>query len=254
MISVVSEEKQNEDLTLQSEGNSLCQHIDNETLVMINDRFNEVMKSEMPYLNVDLTLSGLASMIGTNTVYLSYYFNSVLGSNFNSYINERRAEHAEKLLLSDLTMTIEEIAKFSGFNSVTTMQRLFVSKNHCTPSQFRQQGNGDVVMPIVDKEQGTDLPKLGVLSNKNNFLTFTSFVVAKWPSYHDQLLNYEPSMTRKELILALLIALGYNNEQIAMAMELSPASLNVSRSRLRQKLHLRRTDSIQVMLLSLLDK
>lgn len=90
------------------------------------------------FLNPEITLSDVARRIGTNRSYLSDYFNHECNSSFNNYINNLRLSHAEKLITTNPTMPIDEIASNSGFNSTTTFRRAFAKKHGITPSQYRQ--------------------------------------------------------------------------------------------------------------------
>ena len=89
------------------------------------------------YLNQHLTITELASIIGTNRTYLSDYFNSVLNTSFYDYINDLRLKRAEEMLSTpNLGKTIEEISELCGYNSGTTFRRYFAKKHGVSPSVF----------------------------------------------------------------------------------------------------------------------
>lgn len=104
------------------------------------DLLQKVMNDEQLYLNPKLTISDLANAIGTNRTYLSTYFNNVLDTTFYDYINTQRIENSAKHLLSiyPSTMTIDEIAERSGFNSTSTFRRAFLKQTGMTPLQFKK--------------------------------------------------------------------------------------------------------------------
>lgn len=88
------------------------------------------------FLVPDISLGMLAQAIGTNRTYLSNYLNSK-NMTFYSYINSHRIEYALKLLQSrEQGMTMEEVSRRSGFNSVSTFRRAFVEKEGCTPAMY----------------------------------------------------------------------------------------------------------------------
>lgn len=96
----------------------------------------DCMVSKKAYLDPEITIKSLATMIGTNTTYMSAHLNEKEGKNFSAYINEFRLDYAEELLKTDPGMGLEEIATKSGFSSMQTFHRLFKARNGCTPRQF----------------------------------------------------------------------------------------------------------------------
>ena len=54
-----------------------------------------------------------------------------------------------------------------------------------------------------------------------------------------------PSITKREEILAMLIALDQNTDQIADVMCIARNSVNIMRHRMRQKMNLDKTDSLE---------
>lgn len=95
------------------------------------------------FLNSELALNDVARLIGTNRSYLSEYFNHELSTTFSDYVNNWRISHAESLIVSNCSSSIEEIAVSSGFNSISTFRRAFIKKHGVTPSQYRQNHKTD---------------------------------------------------------------------------------------------------------------
>lgn len=103
-------------------------------------KLNEYIIREKPYLNPTLSLTELASAIGTNRTYLSDYFNKSLNVSFYDYINTHRTQVACELL-KETNNSLEVIAEQSGFNSLSTFRRAFSKQHKCTPKQFRNNHN-----------------------------------------------------------------------------------------------------------------
>ncbi len=95
------------------------------------------MDDRRMFLNPMLTLREVATAIGTNRTYLSAYLNQKLQTNFYDYVNAYRVKEAEKLLVTERNLKIEEIAKRCGFNSLSTFLRSFNKINGITPAKFR---------------------------------------------------------------------------------------------------------------------
>ena len=99
---------------------------------------NRLFVEDKIYLNPQLKLSDVARQVGTNRTYLSRFFNQEKKMTFFDYVNNLRVEHAEGLLRNtDLRLNV--IAEQSGFNSMSTFRRVFVTKQKCTPSEYRKR-------------------------------------------------------------------------------------------------------------------
>lgn len=95
------------------------------------------MENERMFLNPKLTLTEVATAIGTNRTYLSEYLNNDLRlMTFYEYVNGFRIKEACALLSSDERRTLMEIAELSGFNSLSTFNRAFVKSIGETPARY----------------------------------------------------------------------------------------------------------------------
>lgn len=108
----------------------------------LDEIIHSLFVKEKIFLNPRLKLSDVARMAGTNRTYLSRFFNNDKDSTFYEYVNTLRVDYASELL-SSTTMSIEDIAEKSGFNSRTSFYRVFLSIKGISPSQYRenQQSN-----------------------------------------------------------------------------------------------------------------
>ncbi len=101
------------------------------------------MRQERLYLNPDLSLSDLATRLGTNRTYLSQYFATVEGATFYDYVNRLRVRHATRLIAENAgRYTLDHIAGQSGFNSLSTFRRAFRKFMGVNPGTYRPTDNG----------------------------------------------------------------------------------------------------------------
>ncbi len=104
-------------------------------LTAIESALNKELKKQKFFLDSKLNIEHLAHILGTNRTYLGHYFRHK-GTNFYTYINTMRIEHACELIKNgDLTLT--EIANESGYNNLRTFRRIFLEQKGCLPSEWR---------------------------------------------------------------------------------------------------------------------
>jgi AraC-like DNA-binding protein len=105
----------------------------------IRDRLEEVLRSQKPFLDPDLTLPRLADMVQVPGHQLSQVINETMGTTFFELVNRFRIEEAKRFLKDPKTAsyTILAIAEESGFNSKTAFNNAFKKMTGMTPSEFR---------------------------------------------------------------------------------------------------------------------
>lgn len=84
----------------------------------------------------DLCLDEAAALMGFSKYHFTRLFKNFTGVSFYKYLNQKRIEHAEKLL-ADPDLSITEAALQSGFSSLSSFIRMFKLINDCTPTEFR---------------------------------------------------------------------------------------------------------------------
>jgi AraC-like DNA-binding protein len=105
----------------------------------ILSRLNDCLSKQEPYLDPEITLEKLSSIIDVPKHHLSQVINQKMGKNFNDLINEKRVEKA-RILLKDTEMdkfTIAAIAFEAGFNSLSSFNDVFKKYTGKTPSKFK---------------------------------------------------------------------------------------------------------------------
>ena len=100
-------------------------------------RLDHFINTDKIYLDNELTLEGLAKKMKMPMHHLTQLFNVHLGENFNQHINRFRIDYACQLLVeNDGSMSIEQIAFNSGFNSKVSFNRHFKNLTGVTPKEY----------------------------------------------------------------------------------------------------------------------
>jgi AraC-like DNA-binding protein len=101
----------------------------------------QMMITDRPYLNSDLTLRELAGKLSISPHNLSEILNTRLNQSFYDFINSYRVEEVKRRLADKESgnYSLIAIAFDSGFNSKSTFNTIFKKQTGTTPSQYRQQ-------------------------------------------------------------------------------------------------------------------
>lgn len=107
------------------------------------NRLNQLLNEEKIFLNPELKRSDLAEKLELSEVQISSLFKQGYQSSFYEVINEYRIKEAIKLIDSGRLekITIEALAKESGFKSKTTFNKTFKKHNGTTPSFYLQSNS-----------------------------------------------------------------------------------------------------------------
>lgn len=102
---------------------------------------DEVMQSQRPYLNPDLSLQLLAQIVGIKEKDLSEVLNSGFAKNFHDYVNLYRLEEVKKMLLdpNKQHLTNLAMAQEAGFSSKSTFFGLFKKHVGMTPGEYKKR-------------------------------------------------------------------------------------------------------------------
>lgn len=92
----------------------------------INDHFHE-----------NITLEQVADQAGFSKFYFSRIFKQYADISFYQYLNRKRIMHAASLLMEP-DITISEVARRCGFESISAFIRMFKIHKGCKPSEFRE--------------------------------------------------------------------------------------------------------------------
>ena len=89
----------------------------------------------------DVNRAGVAKLAGMSEVSFSRFIKKRTGKTFVESLNEIRLGHASRSLINT-SNTISEIAYKCGFNNLSYFNRIFKSRNGCTPKEFRDNYSG----------------------------------------------------------------------------------------------------------------
>jgi len=117
---------------------------------IVNDEKSEVFEklhskilqwsAEKKFLNSNVSLSSLAAELNTNTAYLSYVFNKIIGVSFSEYISKHRVEYLvskvkenPKLISNKSSIQIAEMGGFMSIDAYNSAFKKYLGK---TPRQY----------------------------------------------------------------------------------------------------------------------
>lgn len=89
----------------------------------MTERIIALVENDKIYLQPDLKLDDLAQMMHTNRTYIYQAVNQQMGISFNEFINRYRIAHAKRLMASDPTLSMNDVALLSGFASPSSFYR-----------------------------------------------------------------------------------------------------------------------------------
>jgi AraC-like DNA-binding protein len=112
-----------------------------EEVERLKQKLNQLMATEKPYLNHELSLPDLAKSVPLSTHELSHLINEGYGENFAQFVNRHRAEESKQLLLSSkhAHLSMIGIAYEAGFNSKSAFYRVFKNIIGVSPTEFRER-------------------------------------------------------------------------------------------------------------------
>jgi AraC-like DNA-binding protein/ligand-binding sensor protein len=107
-----------------------------------------------------ISLQEIADASGLSAPYFSTIFKEETGENLSAYLNRLRIEKA-MVMLTETSLTLNEIAEASGFEDQSWFSKIFKNYTGISPGKYRETG-GAAPFPIQQ------LRKSGTLSNGKN--------------------------------------------------------------------------------------
>lgn len=101
-------------------------------------RISKVLEYLQRNFTTTISLTKAASVIHLSKSAFCKYFKRTMGKTFSDYVNDLKITHAMMLLL-ETDNSIQSIAYQSGFENISYFNRVFLKKNKCKPSTFRNK-------------------------------------------------------------------------------------------------------------------
>jgi len=123
--------------THTSTNNSTASVEPNQVLI---EKVIQYMIDKKPYLDAELTLSGLAKDLSMSRSQLSQLINDGMGENFYDFVNKYRVEEVKRLMTTPETKnySLLGIALEAGFKSKSTFNLIFKRFTGLTPSEYKK--------------------------------------------------------------------------------------------------------------------
>jgi AraC-like DNA-binding protein len=105
---------------------------------LVLSRLDDLMEEEKIFLDDELTLQKLSSMLMITQHQLSMILNSKRKVNFRSLVNSYRIRESMKQMEEFPDKTVLDIALESGFNSKSSFNAVFIKLTGTTPTDYRR--------------------------------------------------------------------------------------------------------------------
>ncbi|RYE27252.1 MAG: AraC family transcriptional regulator [Sphingobacteriaceae bacterium] len=124
-----------------------------EKLNQLKTQLGQLMTTNKPYLDNELSLPDLAKMMDISTHDLSFVLNEGFGMSFFKFVNSYRIAEVKQLMLSGQyrQLNMLGIAYNAGFNSKTTFNTVFKKETGLSPTQFIQTLKADSLQETTVK-------------------------------------------------------------------------------------------------------
>ncbi|NRB48182.1 MAG: AraC family transcriptional regulator [Saprospiraceae bacterium] len=114
---------------------------DRKALEEIAKSLDQLMSTQQPFKNPNLSLDELAKMLGTKPYLLSQTLKFIHDTSFYPYITQFRIEEFKSLLLDPkhTQFSLLGLAYSAGFNSKSSFNRAIKKHHQVTPSEFKRR-------------------------------------------------------------------------------------------------------------------
>ena len=99
----------------------------------------QLMEERQLFMNPNLKITDLATILGTNRSTVSFCINSQRNCSFPQFVNTYRVAYAQELLRSQPDIKIAEVCMKSGFSSEASFYRIFKTVTGTTPNAWKSR-------------------------------------------------------------------------------------------------------------------
>lgn len=101
-------------------------------------RLDQLMTTEHIYVRPDLSLAGLAGLLGLSSHQLSELLNARLGKGFSRHLREQRIAAAKAMLCNEPSASVLSVGLSVGFTAQSNFYEAFREIEGMTPGQYRK--------------------------------------------------------------------------------------------------------------------
>ncbi len=114
-----------------------------EYAVSLLNRLFRLMNEEKPYLNKDISLENLATLLNVSAERLAQVINENLEQSFIELISTYRIQEAKRLLVTPeyRHSKMDELARKVGYESMTHFNEAFKKHTEQTPTEYKKRMN-----------------------------------------------------------------------------------------------------------------
>ncbi len=100
------------------------------------EKFMMVCNYITDHCTENISVDDLSDLAGFSKFHFARLFKQFSNMSCYDYLTQKRIAHAERLLIKP-DISITEVAMQSGFNSLSTFNRIFKAAKNCTPSEYK---------------------------------------------------------------------------------------------------------------------
>ena len=127
---------------------------DSPRMTKLYSRVIGLMEDKRPWLDGDYNVGQLAKSLFCARSFVSKTINICSGHNFRWLINYYRVIYASALMKKDPYMKVEEVAKFSGFNTLPTFNSAFKMIMRQRPSEYMAEIRNSLPGRLLSRSRG----------------------------------------------------------------------------------------------------
>lgn len=124
---------------IESDNDNILETEEPDTSNKLKTQLLAYFEEQQPYLNPELNLKEMATVLKTNTTYLSRLINVEFRSNFYCFVNNYRINYAINLIKTNSRITNDTLYIKSGFKSRSAFYKVFKEKTGYTPQTYIQK-------------------------------------------------------------------------------------------------------------------